>query len=78
VKIFDKEELEPPHATILRGPDKWRFDLRELQFLNPPGGSWGDFPKGLQKVLKNKMNVSTLREEWDRIHPTNPVGGKDE
>ncbi len=78
VKIFDKEELEPPHATIFRGPDTWRLGLRDGRFLVPPGGSWRDFPKDLQKVLKNQKTLLTLRREWDRIPPTNPVGGKDE
>ena len=78
VKIFDKEELEPPHATILKGPDMWRLGLRDGRFLIPPGGSWGDFPKDLQKVLKNEEAVSILRREWDRLHPNNPVGGENE
>lgn len=76
VKIFDKEELEPPHVTILRGPDIWRLGLRDGRFLIPPGGSWSDFPKELQKILKNSLPA--LRIQWDRIHPTNPVGGGDE
>lgn len=76
VKIFDKEELEPPHVTVLKGPDKWRLGLRDCRFLVPPDGSWGDFPKELQKVLKESIPI--LRTGWDRIHPTNPVGGEDE
>ncbi len=76
VKIFDKEELEPPHATILRGADIWRLGLRDGKFFIPPGGSWRDFPQALQKLPKN--SIPTLRKEWERIHPTNPVGGKDE
>ena len=76
VKIFDKEELEPPHATVLRGPERWRLGLRDSRFLVPPGGSWRDFPKELQEVLRE--SISILRIEWDRIHPTNPVGGEDE
>lgn len=76
VKIFDKEELEPPHVTVLRGPEKWRLGLRDRRFLLPPGGSWADFPKKLEKILKESIPILTI--EWDRIHPTNPVGGEDE
>ncbi len=76
VKIFDKEELEPPHVTILRGPDKWRLNLRDCRFLVPPGGSWKDFPKELQKVLKD--SVPTFRAQWNKMHPTNPIGGQNE
>jgi hypothetical protein len=38
VKIFDKENREPPHITIVRGTAKWRIDLRKRAFMDrcPP------------------------------------------
>lgn len=75
-KIFDKEELEPPHVTILRGPDIWRLGLRDGRFLIPPGGAWSHFPKELRSAIEGSM--SELCSAWDRIHPENPVGGEDD
>jgi hypothetical protein len=51
VKIQDNERLEPPHVTILRGPEKWRLGLRNGNFIVPPGGSWKQFPKGLRATV---------------------------
>ena len=34
VKIFDKENREPPHVTIVRGLQKWRVNLRTGAFMD--------------------------------------------
>ena len=72
-KVFDKESgLEPPHVTLLRKTLKWRFDLRDLKFMDsdPPTRM---VPKILIELLE--ADIARLREEWDKIHPKNPVGG---
>jgi hypothetical protein len=73
VKIRDKERLEPPHATVLRGPVHWRLDLRTGGLMSPPGGTWRDLPEELRGLLISQRLV--LIQEWDRMYPSNPVGG---
>ena len=34
VKIRDRERLEPPHATVIRGNRAWRWNLRSRQFMD--------------------------------------------
>jgi len=34
VKIREKERVEEPHATVIRGKQVWRFGLRSLGFLD--------------------------------------------
>ena len=41
VKIRDKERLEEPHVTIIKGTNCWRFGLRSRAFLDA-GGKWKD------------------------------------
>lgn len=35
VKIRDRERLESPHATVIRGTRVWRYGLRTGDFLDP-------------------------------------------
>jgi len=72
VKIRDKERLEPPHITVLRGTDVWRINLRTGQFEVPPGGVWSDLPDGLTSTIRDKWVL--LCEQWDNMYPHNPVG----
>jgi hypothetical protein len=46
VKIRDKERLEEPHLTILKGTRCWRLSMRSGQFLDD--GSWNDLPERLR------------------------------
>jgi hypothetical protein len=71
VKIRDRERVEDPHLTIVRGTMVWRVGLRDGRFLD--GGSWKDMPKGLQAVVE--ANWQQLCAEWDRMYPHNPVRG---
>jgi len=73
VKIFDKEGLEPPHVTIMRGPDVWRYGLREKRLLVPPGGTPRDVPQGIWSAIA--LSLARLEAEWDARFPTNRVGG---
>jgi hypothetical protein len=72
VKIFDKENREPPHITIIRGTDKWRVNLRTGEFMDrdPPKRKVPD-----EVIQAIEDNWELLKEAWNRIHPGNPVEG---
>jgi len=77
-KIYDNEEMEPPHVTI-NGPggDTWRWDLRKKNFISDPPPPYArDVPKEIVKELKNKWVESTFK--WNTLHPHNPVIISDE
>ncbi|MBM4355762.1 MAG: hypothetical protein FJ109_18560 [Deltaproteobacteria bacterium] len=74
VKIRDKERVEPPHVTVMRGPDMWRIGLRDVVLLQPPGGSWSEVPDGIRRIVEQAL--PRLREAWDAMYPENPVGGE--
>jgi hypothetical protein len=76
VKILDNELLfEEPHVTIVFKTELWRFGLRSRTFLdeNPK-------PDKVPKELMAQVtaNFETLRDEWNRRFPTNPVSQDDE
>jgi hypothetical protein len=75
VKIFDKENREPPHVTIIRGRDKWRINLRTRAFMDrfPPERMVDD-----EVIQAIDDNWELFREQWDQIHPDNPVEGTDD
>jgi hypothetical protein len=72
VKIRERERVEPPHVTIIRNALAWRFDLRDLVFLDkdPP-------PRDVSRAVVDRVvaNIDELRAAWDRMYPENPVGG---
>jgi hypothetical protein len=77
VKIRDKERVEAPHLTIIRGTMVWRVCLRDGRFMD--GGSWKDMPDGLQEIVRE--NWERLCMAWDAMYPHNRVrgtGGDDE
>jgi hypothetical protein len=74
VKIRDKERLEEPHLTILKGTDACRIGLRSRAFLD--GGRWSDFPTALRKVIEENWDL--LCDEWDAMYPNNPVQSDEE
>jgi hypothetical protein len=69
VKIRDKERLEEPHLTIIRGTRSWRIGLRSGVFLDE--GRWRDFPDELREAVE--QNRDRLSREWDAMYPHNPV-----
>jgi len=73
VKIRDRERVEEPHFTIIRGTEVWRVCLRDGRFMD--GGSWKDMPDGLQDCLME--NWEQLCAEWDAMYPNNPVQGNE-
>ena len=72
VKIRDKEIREPPHVTILRKGNPWRWALRESKFMDksPPPS---DVPEAL--IEKVHENYALLCSEWDKMYPNNPIQG---
>jgi hypothetical protein len=74
VKIRDKERLEEPHLTIIKGTDAWRIGLRSRAFLD--GGRWKDFPDALCEAIDDNWDL--LCHEWDAMYPNNPVPADEE
>jgi hypothetical protein len=74
VKIQDKERVEPPHVTVLFKRWKWRFGLREKDFLDKEP-SPGDVPGDLVRFLED--NVGAFCSDWGEMYPDNPVDSQD-
>ena len=70
VKIRDKERLEPPHATVLRRMQSWRWGLRTRTFMDRVP-SPRDVPEALLESMVDQHE--TLCQQWDRMYPENPV-----
>lgn len=71
IKVSDKEEVEPPHVTIIQGPLRWRFGLREQAFLDrkPPAR---EVPKELVEWLRQHQKDCV--DAWDALYGSrNPV-----
>jgi hypothetical protein len=74
VKIRDRERLEPPHVSILRGLKTWRLGLRSREFLDEKPDP-DEVPAALLEEVMAKWNE--LRAAWDAMYPGNPVEPKD-
>jgi hypothetical protein len=74
VKIRDRERNEPPHVTVLFRTRAWRYDLRDLRFLDrePPPD---DVPR--EVVAAIHASLGECRRMWDLMYPENPVGDAD-
>lgn len=70
VKIRDKERVEPPHATIVRGTRAWRLSLRTGELLDHQPDP-DDVPEALVAWVSEQ--VPALVTQWDAIYPENPV-----
>jgi hypothetical protein len=66
----EKERVEEPHATIVRGKQVWRFGLRSRAFLDVQPDP-RHVPQELVEAILGAMDV--LREEWDEAYPENRV-----
>jgi len=75
VKIHDFERLEPPHVTIYQKIRTWRLSLRDGTFLDK-GDKWSQINETVRSEIED--NWDALIEEWDAIHPQNPVSGDDD
>jgi hypothetical protein len=71
VKIRDKERVEPPHVSLIRGTRTWRLGLRSRSFLDKEPDP-AEVPSELvQEIL---ASWDELIAEWDAMYPENPVG----
>jgi len=77
VKIRDKETVEPPHATILRGTHAWRIDLRTGQFMDASPDP-AEVPGELLEFIRAGETWQQLAAAWDQMYPNNPVFGTEE
>jgi hypothetical protein len=76
VKIRDKERLEEPHITIIKGTACWRLGLRSRMFLDE-GCNWKDLPGQLRSVIEDKDNWERLSQAWDAEYPNNLIAGEE-
>ncbi len=77
VKIRDKEILEPPHVTVLRGTKAWRINLRTGAFMDADP-DFSHVPKEIVELIRQAETWQRLRDEWDRMYPNNPVSSDEE
>lgn len=75
VKIRDRERVEPPHVTILRGKRAWRRDLRTGEFMDEEPDP-KDVPEDLLKEVNDNWDV--LCTKWDEMYPENPVHSEED
>lgn len=70
VKIYHDEDVEPPHVTLFRRGDKWRWDLRTQVFMDREPS-----PRLIPAKLVDLLHLhhQQLCDAWDLIHPHNPV-----
>lgn len=70
VKVRDKERVEPPHVTMMRKTQYWRWSLRSEQFLDREPDP-REVPEGLVQVVRDSIDL--LGRNRDRMYPENPV-----
>jgi len=75
VKIREKERAEPPHVSVMKKQETWRWGLREQAFLDKKPPAWL-VPKELIEHLQ--ANLEKLIAEWDSKYPHNPVNSEGE
>ena len=70
IKIRDKERLEDPHVTVIKGTDTWRWNLRSKSFMDRrPDPNLVD-----AKIFERlHANVGLLVAQWDKMYPKNKV-----
>ncbi len=74
LKIRDRERVEPPHVTLMHKARRWRFGLRQQQFLDtdPPAR---DVPCELFAWLV--IHTADYTAVWNDLYPENPVNSKE-
>lgn len=75
VKIRDRERLEPPHVSILRGTKTWRLNLRTGRFLDAEPDPSEVPAEFVAFIMEHWLE---LRAKWDEMYPENPVESDDE
>jgi hypothetical protein len=74
LKIRDKETVEPPHVSLLRGTSCWRLDLRTPRFLDKRPAE-REVPRKLLKHILGRHDELVVA--WDALYPNNPVYPRD-
>jgi hypothetical protein len=74
IKIRDRERVEPPHCTILKGTRAWRVDLRSGKFMDAEPDP-REVPNAVLAALKSHWDELCAR--WDEMYPGNPVAGEE-
>lgn len=75
LKIRDKERVEPPHVSLLRGSTCWRVSLRTTEFLDRKPDP-REVPKRLVRHIESRLDE--LIRAWDELYPQNPVASKED
>jgi hypothetical protein len=75
LKIRDKETVEPPHVSLLRGPQCWRICLRTGLFIDRRPDP-DDVPSRLVKEVLSR--IDEFVPIWDAIYPLNPVNSEEQ
>lgn len=75
IKIRDRERVEPPHATVIRGTRQWRWDLRSRAFMDREPDP-RQVPAELVDLLASHHHL--LVREWDAMYSENPVVSREE
>lgn len=74
VKIRNLERTEEPHVTIIWKTRSWRYSIRNTGFMDAEPAPT-DVPR--EVVAHIEENLDTLRQQWDRKHPENPVDSRE-
>jgi hypothetical protein len=74
-KIRDRERLEPPHVSLIRGTRTWRLGLRSGAFLDMEPDPAEVPPELVDELLAHSTE---LRAAWDAMYPDNPVEPPDD
>ena len=70
LKIRDRETVEPPNVTLLRGTKSWRINLRTGQFLDRTPAP-REVPRQLLRHVLGRFDE--FISVWDELYPLNPV-----
>ncbi len=70
LKIRDRERLEPPHVSLLKGTECWRIDLRTAAILDREPDP-AAVPRALRQHMRKNRNLYIKR--WNELDPENPV-----
>ena len=75
LKVRDRETVEPPHVTLVRRTEAWRWDLRSRSFMDREPD-----PRAVPEELVDHLRAlhEELVKAWNEHYPLNPVDGAEE
>lgn len=74
LKIRDKERLEPPHVSVIKRTQTWRWDLRARGFMDKEPDP-DLVPEEILDIIK--ANLTALQQAWDVMYPENPISSEE-